>query len=146
MPGMPEPMDLLALLRRDLALEPDEAALASEPLAQLGGVEVGQRRGEQLDASSTSMMRCGSANSEGVRTSVARTSPLRSRISGRAVADGVRRCRAPRQVAVRRGREHDQPGGDDAIDRSEKMRIGQADARPRFGGAIDVAAVEQACA
>jgi hypothetical protein len=38
------------------------------------------------DASSTSMIRCGSANSEGVRTSVARISPLRSSISGRAVA------------------------------------------------------------
>jgi hypothetical protein len=37
------------------------------------------------DASSTSMIRCGSPNSEGVRTSVARISPLRSRMSGRAV-------------------------------------------------------------
>jgi len=37
-------------------------------------------------ASSTSIMRRGSANSDGVRTSVARISPLRSRMSGRAVA------------------------------------------------------------
>ena len=42
-------MDLGALLRRDLALEPDEAALGRQPLAQLGRVEVGQHRGEQFD-------------------------------------------------------------------------------------------------
>ena len=35
-PGHAEPVNLLALLRRDLALEPDEAALGAEPLAQLG--------------------------------------------------------------------------------------------------------------
>ena len=33
--GKAEPVDLLALLGRDLALEPHEAALGSEPLAQL---------------------------------------------------------------------------------------------------------------
>ena len=37
-------------------------------------------------ASSTSMILRGSANSEGTRTSVASTSPLRSMMSGRAVA------------------------------------------------------------
>ena len=37
------------LLRRDVALEPDEAALGAEPLAQLRGVEIRQHGGEQLD-------------------------------------------------------------------------------------------------
>ena len=37
-------------------------------------------------ASSTSISRFGSPNSEGILTSVARTSPRRSRMSGRAVA------------------------------------------------------------
>ena len=41
MPGMPSRWICVALLRRDLALEPDEAALGAEPLAQLGGVEIG---------------------------------------------------------------------------------------------------------
>ena len=36
-------------LRRDLALEPDEAALRRQPLAHFGGVEVGQHRGQQFD-------------------------------------------------------------------------------------------------
>ena len=46
--GNPEPMNLHALCRRDLALEPDEAALGGEPLAQLGRVHVGHHRGEQF--------------------------------------------------------------------------------------------------
>ncbi len=49
MPGMPSRCTSLLLLRRDLALEPDEAALRRQPLAHFLGVEVGQRRGEQLD-------------------------------------------------------------------------------------------------
>src|SRR6266496_3518770 len=40
-----EVMDLLLLLGRDLALEPDEAALGGEPIAQLAGVEIGHHRG-----------------------------------------------------------------------------------------------------
>ena len=36
------------LLGRDVALEPDEAALGRQPLAQLLGVEIGQVRGEQF--------------------------------------------------------------------------------------------------
>ena len=49
-------------------------------------------------ASSLSMMRRGSPNSDGVFTSVARISPLRSTMSGRAVA--IASCEA----AARRGR------------------------------------------
>ena len=96
--GKAEPVDLLALLGRDLALEPDEAALAKRaaraapPASRSGSTAV-----SSSDASSTSMIRRGSANSEGVRTSVARISPLRSRMSGRAVAtaSGPMARRAP---------------------------------------------------
>ena len=41
--------DLLLLLRRHLALDPDEALLRAEPFAQLLGVDVGQHGGDQLD-------------------------------------------------------------------------------------------------
>src|SRR6266545_2902027 len=47
-PGNTKPVNLLALLRRDLALEPDEAALGRKPPAQLGGVDLRHHRGEQL--------------------------------------------------------------------------------------------------
>ena len=48
--GQAEPMDFLPLLRRDLALEPDEAALATTSRSRSSvGIEIGQHRGEQLD-------------------------------------------------------------------------------------------------
>ena len=40
---------LLLLLRRHLALDPDEALLGAQALAQLLGVDVGQHGGDQLD-------------------------------------------------------------------------------------------------
>src|SRR5258708_2836950 len=43
-----EPVDLLALLGRDLALEPHEAALGSEPLAQLRRIDLRHDRGEEF--------------------------------------------------------------------------------------------------
>ncbi len=46
--GNAEPVNFLLLLRRDLALEPDEAAFGREPVAQFGGVEIGQHRSEQF--------------------------------------------------------------------------------------------------
>ena len=46
--GNAEPVNLALLLGRDLALEPDEAALGGEPLAQFLGVEIGQLGGELL--------------------------------------------------------------------------------------------------
>ena len=42
--GNAEPVDFLLLLRRDFALEPDEAALRRQALAHFGGVEIGQYR------------------------------------------------------------------------------------------------------
>ncbi len=44
-----EAMHLDLLLCGDLALEPHEAALRAEALAQLGGVEIGHHRGQKLD-------------------------------------------------------------------------------------------------
>ena len=57
MPGSPEPVDLLPLLRRDLALEPDETALATKaarapPAASRSGITAVS----SSTASSTSMM------------------------------------------------------------------------------------------
>ena len=46
--GNAEPVDLLLLLRRDLALEPDEAALRRQALAHFGGVEIRHDRGQQF--------------------------------------------------------------------------------------------------
>ena len=46
--GNAELVNLLLLLRRDLALEPDEAALGRKPLAQFACVEIRQNSGEQL--------------------------------------------------------------------------------------------------
>ena len=47
--GQAEMEDLFLLLGGDLALDPDEALLRSEPLAQFLGVDVGQNGGDQLD-------------------------------------------------------------------------------------------------
>ena len=48
MPGMPSRWISRLLLGRDLALEPDEAAVRRQPLAHFLAVEVGQRGGELL--------------------------------------------------------------------------------------------------
>ena len=68
--------------------------------------------------------------------------PLRSRMSGRAVATASFDVLRSREVAFRRHREHDEPRGDRQIDRG-KGQNGEADAGARLGGAVDVAAVEQ---
>ena len=106
-----------------------------EPLAQLGGVEVGHHRGEQLDASSTSMMRCGSPNSDGMRTSVAR---IRRCGRGCRAAQSPLRAAEPRRAAwLRRRREHDETCGDDRIAECEH-RDRKPEARPGLGRAIDL--------
>ena len=48
MPGMPRSWICLLLGRRDLALDPDEAGVAGELLAERRGIEVGQHAGDQL--------------------------------------------------------------------------------------------------
>ena len=49
MPGRPRWKISLLLLRRDLALDPDEALLRVEALAQFVGVDVGQNGGDEFD-------------------------------------------------------------------------------------------------
>ena len=114
MPGQAVAIDLALLLRRDVALEPDEAALRRQPLAQFGGVEIGQLGGEQLDRFVDVDEPARLGESDGTRTSVARTSPLRSRMSGRAVATAS--LEPPRCAARPSGTtpQHHQPQRDDA--------------------------------
>ena len=75
--------------------------------------------------------------------SVARISPLRSTMSGRAVA--IASCEAARRalwLSAPIG-EHHQPPADHGVDRGEG-EDGKSDAGARFGGAVDIAPVEQA--
>ena len=136
-------MNFALLLRRDLALEPDEAL---RRVLSRSRNSVASRSGSTAvsssTASSTSMMRRGSANSDGDVTSVARIWPLRSTMSGRAVAIAFLRAGAAHDMAFRRDREHDEPRRDHGIDRGERENR-QPDAGARLGGAVDVAAVEQ---
>jgi hypothetical protein len=95
-------------------------------------------------ASSTSMILRGSANSEGVRTSVARISPLRSRMSGRAVATAS--CAVERFAggAIRRDAKKYEPPCDHGVDDGEH-RDREPDARARLGVAVHIRAIEQSC-
>ncbi len=89
------------------------------------------------------MIRRGSPNSLGVLTSVASTSPLRSTISGRAVA--IASCAAVRRAPwLRADREHDQPAADHRID-ATKARIAKPTRARALGGAIDIARRTAAC-
>ena len=141
--GQADPVDVLLLLRRDLALEPDEAALRGEPFAQFGGVEIGQFGGEQLDRLvdiddvTRLAVERGHAHVGGQHFAAAVEDVGTRR--GNRVAGGA----VPRRPAVGDDREHDEPRGNDAVDRRENEDR-QADPRPRLGRAIDVAAVEQA--
>ena len=103
--GNAEAVNFLLLLRRDFALQPDEAFLgrtaARGPRRCRDPASVAVR---SSIASSLSMIRRGSPNRLGALTSVASTSPLRSTISGRAVAIASCDGRAARAVAVADGR------------------------------------------
>ena len=46
--GQAEMKDLLLLLRRHMALDPDKALLRAQPLSEFLGVDVGQHRGDEL--------------------------------------------------------------------------------------------------
>ena len=141
--GQAEPVDLLLLLRRDLALEPDEAALATTSRSR---TSVASRSGSTAvsssTASSTSMMlarlgeqrRRAHVGREDLAVAVEDVGP---RGRDRVLADG---CGARR--GRRHRREHHEPHGDDAIDDGESDD-GEADARARLDVAVDVAAVEQ---
>ncbi len=78
--------------------------------AHFGGVEIGQRAGQQLDRLVLVHQAPRLAEQRGALTSVARITPLRSRMSGRAVA--IASCGgAARAVALGGDGEHHQLAG-----------------------------------
>ena len=141
--GNAEAVDFLLLLRRDFALQPDEAFLRRQPLAHFAGVEIGQGRGQKLDrlvlvddaARLAEQARRLDVGGEDFAVAVDDIGPR-----GR---DRVLRCAAARAVAVGAGRKHHEPAADHGIDRG-KGQHHEADAGARLRGAIDVAAVQQA--
>ena len=141
-PRKAEPVDLLALLGRDLALEPHEAALGGEPLAQLLGVDIGHDRGKELGGlvDVDDAMRLGK---QGGRAHVGRqdlsvaVEDIGPRGGHRIGAHG-----AACQVTVGQGRKQHEPGGNDRV-ADGKDQNGKSDARARLDGAVDVAAIEQ---
>ena len=134
-------MNLLALQRRDLALEPNETALGAEPLAQLGGIGIGHDRGEQLgrlvdvDDSVRLPEQRGHAH-VGCQDFAVAVEDVRPRGRNRVVPDG-----AAAALTFGQRREHDEPGGDDRIADGEHQHD-QPDARARLDGAVDIAAIE----
>ena len=137
-----EVMDLLLLLGRDLAFEPDEAALGGEPFSQLAGIEIGQHRGEQLDrlVDVDQFARLGEQR-------------RRLDVGGQDLAvaiedvwscgrDRVQRSAAPGHVDVGRDRMHHQPRRDYRIDENEG-RNGGRDPRPRLGAAVGRSSIQQ---
>ncbi len=136
------PVDFALLFRRDVALEPDEAALGRQPLAQLLGVEIGQVGGQKLD-------RLVDVD-QPARFGIERRHPHVGRQDlaiavedvGSRRGHGIARHHAMGRVLVGLDREHDQPCRDDGVDESEGDN-GQPDAGPRFGAAVEVFAVEQ---
>ncbi len=143
MPGMPRrwmSCCCFGVISRFSQTKPffDDSRSRTSPVSRSGSVAV-----RSSIASSLSMMRRGSPNRLGALTSVARISPLRSTMSGRAVA--IASCAAVRRAPwlSPTDREHHQPAADHGIDRGERQH-GKADAGARLGGAIDVAPVQQA--
>ena len=141
--GNAEAMDVLLLLRRDFALQPDKALLARQPLAHFAGVEIGQRRGQEFDrlvlvddaARFAEQRRRLDVGGEHLAVAV---DDIRPRGGDRVLRRG-----AARAVIVADHGEHDQPRRDHRIDRRESHH-GEADAGARLGGAIDIAPVQQA--
>ncbi len=115
----------------------DDKRSRTSPASTSGSVAV-----RSSMASSLSMIRRGSPNNDGVLTSVARIAPLRSTISGRAVA--IASCAAVRRVAVAvaHHREHDESSGDDR-EHSGECDHRQSNARACLRGTIDIAPIEQ---
>ena len=136
-------IDLALLFRGDVALEPDETAPRRQPLAQLGGVEIGQVCGEQFDR----LVDVDEAARLGVERRHAHVGRQHFAVAvedvGPRGGDGVAGNHAMGDAAVGDGGEHHEPHGDDAIDDGEGDDR-QSHPRPRLGGAIAVAPVKQA--
>ena len=137
-----EAVNLPLLLGGDLALQPDEALARVQPLAHLGGVEIGQRAGQQLDRlvaideppRLAEQRRCLHVGRKDQPVAVEDVGPRgRGRVLRGALA-GL--------VALGGDAEQHQLAGDDAVDQDEGDD-GEADARPRLDVAIDVLAVQQ---
>ena len=140
--GNAEPVHFALLLRRDLALEPDEAALRRQTVAHFLGVEVGQRRGEQFDrlVDVDQLARLGEQRRRldvGGEDFAAAVEDVGPRGGDRVLADG-----AAAAVALAHIGEHHELGADDAIDAGEE-HDGEAEPRLGLDIAVDVAAVEQ---
>jgi hypothetical protein len=136
------PVDFPLLLGSDVTLEPNEAALGRQPLAQFRGINIGQVRGEQFDrlvdideparfAVKRRHADVGCQNLaapiEDVRTR------RRDRVAGNDAVHGA---------AVGYDCEHDEAGGNDGINHG-KSENRQSHPRSRLGAAIDLAAIEQ---
>ena len=130
------------LLRRDVALEPDEAALGRQPLAQILGVDIGQVGGQELgclvDVDQPARLGIERGHAHVGRQDLA----VAIQDVGTRGRDGVAGDHALHGMLVGLNREHYEPHGDHGIDERESEN-GEADARPRFGAAIEVLAVEQ---
>ena len=141
--GNAELVDVLLLLRRDLALQPDKTLARRQARARLRLVEVRQRRGQKFDRlvlvddapGLTEQARRLDVGGEHLAVAVDDIGPR-----GR---DRVLRAGAARAVAVGADREHHQTSGQHRIDRREQQDR-QSDPGPGLFGAIDVAPVEQA--
>ena len=134
-------VDRALLFRRDVALEPDKAALRRKPLAEFRRVEIGQIGSEEfdrfvdVDQPARLGIERGHAHVGSQNFAVAIENVRTRRRDGVAAADAMHR------PAVRRDAEHDEPQRDDGIDRSEGDDR-QPDAGARLGAAIDPVAVE----
>ena len=141
-PGNSKAMDLLALLRRDLPLEPNEAALGCKPRAQLGGINVRHDGGEQFGSliDVDDAVRFGEQRRRahvGRQNFAVPVKDVRPRRRDRILCDD-----APQSVALGCHGEHNQSRCDNRVAQC-KDEYGERDPRARLGGAIDPAAVEQ---
>src|SRR5581483_11679185 len=139
--GNAEPVNLLLLFRRYLALEPDKAIAPRQTLPHFAAVEIGQGRGQKLDR----LVLVDDA-------AWLREQTRRLDVDGEdfAVAvDDIGSCPrtlrggTARAVAVGAGRKHHQPSADHGIHGNEGQNH-ESDAGARLRGAIDIAPVKQA--
>ena len=141
--GNAEAMDVLLLMRRDFAFQPDKALLRRQAVAHFAGVEVGQRRGQEFDRfvlvdDAARLAEQARRLDVGRKDFAVTVDDIGARGRNRVLRGG-----AARAMAVGTDREHHQTSGEHRID-SGKGENGKADAGARLRGAIDVAPVQQA--
>ena len=119
--------------------------LRRQPLAQFGGVEIGQVGGEQFDR----FVDVDEPARLGVERGHAHVGRQDFAVAvedvGARGRDGVAGDDAMAVRLVGGDREHDEPHGDDGVDGGEGEDR-QPDAGPRLGGAIDIARRRAGCA